>query len=60
MDKHIWRQVKTLSSTSHKPSPRWGHSSCVVGEEIVFFGGYADSTYMNDVWAFNSVTMKWR
>ena len=60
MDKYTWRQVKTLSSSSHKPSARWGHSCCVVGEDIVFFGGYADSNYMNDLWAFNSVTMKWR
>lgn len=31
MDKYNWKQVKTLSSSSHKPSSRWGHSCCVVG-----------------------------
>jgi hypothetical protein len=59
MDKLIWKQVNALSSSSHKPSSRWGHSCCVVGEEILFFGGYADSIYMNDLWSFNSNTMKW-
>lgn len=59
MEKHIWNKVNcNLKSSSH-PSPRWGHSCCIVGESIVYFGGYADSSYMNDVWSFNTLTMEW-
>ena len=38
MDKHAWNKV---DKNSNKPSPRWGHTCCVIAEEIVFFGGYA-------------------
>lgn len=40
MEKHLWKRIEKNSS---KPCPRWGHACCVVGEEIVFFGGYAGS-----------------
>lgn len=26
---------------------------------MIFFGGYADSNYMNDMWSFNSSNSKW-
>jgi hypothetical protein len=32
----------------------------VVGEEIVFFGGYADSNYMNDLWSYHSASLQWK
>jgi hypothetical protein len=41
IDKHMWRPVNSISSA--KPSPRWGHSCCVIGDELVLFGGYAGS-----------------
>jgi hypothetical protein len=41
MDKPSWRKIEKGNS---KPCPRWGHACTVVGEEIVFFGGYAGKT----------------
>ena len=41
MDKHLWHKVETNIKSSNKPCPRWGHTCCVVNENIVFFGGYA-------------------
>ena len=41
MEKQKWRSVNTVNNGSSKPSPRWGHSNCVIGEEVVLFGGYA-------------------
>lgn len=38
MEKPCWKKIEVAGS---KPSPRWGHTCCVIGEEIVFFGGYA-------------------
>jgi hypothetical protein len=40
MEKHNWQRV-TLERNTREPSPRWGHCSLVLGEEIIFFGGYA-------------------
>jgi len=39
IEKHMWKPVNGINLT--KPSPRWGHSCCVIGEELVLFGGYA-------------------
>lgn len=39
IEKHMWRPVNSISSA--KPSPRWGHSCCVIQDELVLFGGYA-------------------
>lgn len=65
-DKFTWKPVKTSSESSQRPSPRWGHSSCVVKDEVILFGGYAstqkpniDSVYMNDMWSFNTISMEW-
>lgn len=41
MDKHQWNRVEVSPKSQSLPIPRWGHSCCVIGEEIVFFGGYA-------------------
>lgn len=64
MEKSVWTQVKYNDRHGSLPSLRWGHSCCVIEDEVVFFGGYAgttlsnlDSNYMNDVWSFNTITM---
>jgi hypothetical protein len=36
-----WRKVCTRKTTGQSPVPRWGHTCCVIPDEIVFFGGYA-------------------
>ena len=38
MDRALWKKI---DRSANKPCPRWGHTCCVIGEEIVFFGGYA-------------------
>ena len=67
MEKHLWRKIdiKGLKS-NNRPCPRWGHTCCVIGDEVVFFGGYAgislsyeDSNYMNDLWTYNQKSMEW-
>ena len=44
IEKHMWRPV--TSNTTVRPSSRWGHSCCVIGDELVLFGGYA-GTFMS-------------
>lgn len=42
IEKNKWRNVSTIGGKSgFKPSPRWGHSNCVIGDQVVLFGGYA-------------------
>lgn len=43
MEKCMWKPVsyKSNPNSNQKPSPRWGHSCCTVGTDIVLFGGYA-------------------
>lgn len=67
MEKNSWKQVRHNNRNSHVPNARWGHSCCVIEDEVIYFGGYAgtpsnntDSTYMNDLWSFNSITMEWK
>ena len=67
MEKNIWNQVRYNDKNGNLPNLRWGHSCCVIEEEVLFFGGYAgifsdilDSNYMNDVWSFNTITMEWK
>lgn len=67
MEKLSWSQVRHSDKNGTLPNMRWGHSCCLIGDDIVYFGGYAgtpilssiDSSYMNDVWAFNTITMEW-
>lgn len=66
IEKFAWRPVsyKTQSSANSKPCPRWGHSSCTIGKDVILFGGYAcnflvniESVYMNDLWIFDTQAM---
>lgn len=45
IEKHIWRPVSSSTVSTAKPSSRWGHSSCVIGDEVVLFGGYAGTCF---------------
>ena len=38
MEKASWKKIDRNSS---KPCPRWGHACCTIGDEVLFFGGYA-------------------
>jgi len=63
MKKLNWHKIEPFHSC--KPTERWGHSSCVIGNDLVVFGGYAgtiyfyflDSYYMNDLWVFSTLTL---
>jgi hypothetical protein len=42
------------------PLPRAEHASCVINEEMFVFGGVtAEYGYMNDIYKFNTKTLKW-
>lgn len=43
------------------PSARYGHSTVIVGSDMVIFGGTdASSTLLGDVWSLSLVTGEWR
>lgn len=41
MEKISWKQVRHNERHGAIPNLRWGHSCCVVDDEVVYFGGYA-------------------
>lgn len=43
----LWKKVQLAKSDVNQPSPRWGHASCVIDDQIVFFGGYAGTSLLN-------------
>lgn len=43
------------------PSPRLGHTSCLVGNQMFVIGGRADPlNILSDVWVFSTAENKWR
>lgn len=40
MEKLAWHKI-VVDRNCREPSPRWGHSAVLIGDEIVCFGGYA-------------------
>lgn len=66
MDRYQWKKIDKVCRSTAKPSARWGHASCAVRDKLYIFGGYAgrlasnvDSTYMNDLWVYQSSEMQW-
>ncbi|PIA57884.1 hypothetical protein AQUCO_00500062v1 [Aquilegia coerulea] len=50
-----------LVSVEGPPSPRLGHTSSVVGENVFVIGGRGDPTnILNDVWVFNTNKNEWK
>ncbi|MEE6482254.1 hypothetical protein FKM82_013208 [Ascaphus truei] len=46
--------------TTHGPPPMAGHSSCVIGDKMIVFGGSLGSRQMsNDVWALDLEHWSW-
>ncbi|XP_073457611.1 F-box only protein 42 isoform X1 [Aquarana catesbeiana] len=46
--------------TTHGPPPMAGHSSCVIGDKMIVFGGSLGSRQMsNDVWALDMEQWSW-
>jgi len=53
-----WTEVEVADP---KPSPRYGHTACVVGSYMYVFGGYdSDGDTQKDFWRFNSKKNTWR
>jgi dynein heavy chain len=53
-----WASVTPKSS--EKPQARWHHTATAVDRKIVVFGGFQDNTKRyNDVWVFDTHTLKW-
>ena len=53
-----WAPVAPKSS--EKPQARWHHTATAVDRKIVVFGGFQDNTKrFNDVWVFDTHTLKW-
>jgi len=42
-----------------EPPPRSGHTSCLFGENLIFFGGVKDETYYNDVHVLDTRNWNW-
>jgi|LakMenEpi03Aug12_release.lakeMendotaPanAssembly.Ray.scaffolds.fasta_scaffold606887_1 hypothetical protein len=41
MEKMRWREVKEGGRNDPRPLARWGHCSCLIDDDLIFFGGYA-------------------
>jgi hypothetical protein len=50
VDTLVWRKATTNGTP---PAPRSGHSCTLVGNNLVIFGGCANSTFLNDVHILN-------
>lgn len=41
-------------------SPRKSHSSCIIGRQMLVYGGVDDrQKYLNDVWVLDLISLKW-
>lgn len=41
------------------PSPRYAHSTTVIGRQLVVFGGCGPDAALNDLWIFDLETLQW-
>eukprot|EP00946_MAST-07B_sp_MAST-7B-sp1_P001405 g1405.t1 len=54
------RWAKVNPKSSERPQARWHHTATAVQRKIVVFGGFQDNTKrLNDVWVFDTHTLKW-
>ena len=51
-----WQKIKCSGKT---PEPRSGHTGCVVGKQILIFGGWNSHSQFNDLYIFNTGTCSW-
>jgi len=49
----------TSTSATNAPSPRFGHTAVWIGGEMVVWGGYNGSAYLNSGARYNPVTDSW-
>lgn len=49
-----------LTISGDRPSARYGHSIAYAGEKkVIMFGGFYNSSYLQDTWEFDSSTNTW-
>lgn len=44
MEKISWKQVRHNDRRGAMPSLRWGHSCCIIDDEVLYFAGYAGTS----------------
>ena len=64
-DKASWQRMAWSEEDDSKavPSPRFGHSAVILGNELIIYGGrniLSKGICFSDMWAFNMVSRKWR
>ncbi len=45
--------ILDLNHVGFMPSKRWGHSSTVVNDQMIIYGGHDDKQFLNDLWIYN-------
>jgi len=51
----VWEKVNAIGTG---PTGRLGHSACLIGKKIYYFGGYEESL-KNDMFSFDTETYEW-
>eukprot|EP00698_Gefionella_okellyi_P011845 TRINITY_DN3150_c0_g1_i1.p1 TRINITY_DN3150_c0_g1~~TRINITY_DN3150_c0_g1_i1.p1 ORF type:complete len:732 (-),score=127.15 TRINITY_DN3150_c0_g1_i1:942-3137(-) len=57
LDTLTWKQLHTTGSP---PAPRGGHSCCVIGNNLIVWGGYGGDTFFNDMSMLSLESMSWQ
>jgi hypothetical protein len=62
----MWKNMTPTSEGRIKPSPRFGHSSVLIGDELIIYGGVSMSSgnatadCLSDMWAFSVSSRTWK
>ncbi|KAJ7680656.1 Muskelin N-terminus-domain-containing protein [Mycena polygramma] len=58
----VWTRLPGTDADGDVPSPRGGHAMCIdhVGGTIYLFGGWTGQKSLDDFWAYDIKTEKWR
>ena len=52
---------KTLKTQTKSPTPRWGHTSTIVGpDQMIMFGGYGDEKFTDHIFSYEPATTEWK
>lgn len=55
-NKNGWQ---TCDMAGYMPGKRWGHSSEMVNNQLVIYGGHDDKQFLNDLWIYNFENSLW-
>jgi len=45
--------------TTNSPEVRQGHSSTVIGNKLLIYGGWSADSQFSDIWLFDTETYEW-